>query len=86
MQEVGLPEAVASLLVAKGYVSEVSFRRAFRSEESLDHFIEDLLNRDQPCGILEIGAWEVHPSRNAARDLGACRGAGRAARTVGPAR
>ena len=61
MQEVGFPEAVASLLVAKGYVLEVSFRTAFRSEEPLDQFTEGLLNRDQPCGILEVGAWEVHP-------------------------
>ena len=57
------------LLVAKGYVSEVSFRRAFRSEESLDHFIEELLNRGQPCGILEIGAWEVHPVAGMLREI-----------------
>ena len=68
MQEVGLPEAVASML-AKGYVSEVSFRRAFRSEESLDHFIEELLNRGQPCGVLDIGAWEVHPVAGMLREI-----------------
>ena len=46
MKEVGLPEAVASLLVANGYMSEISFRRAFRSEESWGKLIEEMLDPD----------------------------------------
>ena len=61
MDDVGLPAAVAKLLIAEGYVSKASYIKAFRKEEVLQKFIEAVLTRDQPCGVLALGDWEIHP-------------------------
>ena len=69
MDDVGLPAAVAKLLIAKGYVSKASYTKAFRNEEVLEKFIEAVLTRDQPCGVLALGDWEIHPVAGMLREL-----------------
>ena len=57
MDDVGLPTVVAKLLISKGYVSKASFAKAFRTDESLETFIEAVLTRSQPCW--SISCWRL---------------------------
>ena len=69
LDEAGLPTKVQETLLKMGYITKVSFVKAFKTLDALEPFLKKLLLEDKVAGDVKPEFWEWHPVSGVLRGL-----------------
>ena len=67
--EAGLPTKAQKTLLKMGYITKVSFVKAFKTLDALEPFLKKLLIEDKVAGGMKPEFWEWHPVSGVLRGL-----------------
>ena len=67
--EAGLPTKAQETLLKMGYITKVSFVKAFKTLDALEPFLKKLLLEDKVAGDVKPEFWEWHPVSGVLRGL-----------------